>query len=202
VKTLHVLAISDRRHRALYEYFDRTRWRDIDLVVSAGDLDPGYLAFLVTLIPAPLVYVPGNHDQPYLKHPPEGCDSVDGRVLMVSGAVVAGLGGSAWYNGKDLQYTEKQMAGRVRRLSRRIRRWGRLDILVTHAPPRRIHDQEDRCHRGFASFRDILDAFHPQVLVHGHTHQIYGREDREISVNGTRVINAYEYVRFSVQVEA
>ncbi|MFW6180354.1 MAG: metallophosphoesterase family protein [Spirochaetota bacterium] len=201
MKTLQVLAVSDRRHRALDEHFEKSRWRDIDLVISAGDLDPGYLSFLVTLIPAPLVYVPGNHDQAYLRYPPEGCDSVDGRALMVSGVLVAGLGGSAWYNGKELQYTEKQMAGRVRRLTRRIRRWGRLDILVTHAPPRDIHDQEDRCHRGFASFRDILDRFHPQVLVHGHTHQIYRREDREMSVNGTRVINACGYWRFSVQVE-
>lgn len=201
MKTLHVLAVSDRRHRALYDHFDKTRWRDIDLVISSGDLEPGYLSFLVTLIPAPLVFVPGNHDQAYLKHPPGGCDSVDGRVLLVGGAVVAGLGGSSWYNGKDLQYSEKQMAGRVRRLKRRIRRWGRLDILVTHAPPRGIHDREDRCHRGFESFRNILDTCRPQVMVHGHNHEIYRREDREIMVNGTRVINACGYVSFSVQVE-
>jgi len=37
------------------------------------------------------------------------------------------------------------------------------------------------------------------VLVHGHTHEIYREEDRDTSVDGTRVINAFEYYRFEVE---
>ena len=53
---MHILAVADRRHRALYDYFDQERWRDIDLVISCGDIDATYLSFLVTVIPRPLLY--------------------------------------------------------------------------------------------------------------------------------------------------
>ena len=195
---MKVLAVSDKPHRALYDYFDRERWRDIDLVLSCGDIDSEYLSFLVTMIPVPLLFVPGNHYQGYEKKPPEGCDSIDGTVIQKKGAVIAGLGGSYWYNGKDLQYTEKQMAARVRRVGRRIRKYPRLDIFVTHAPPEGIHDAEDQCHRGFRAFRAFMSEFRPRVLVHGHNHEVFRKEDRDLMVDGVRVINAYEYYRFEI----
>jgi Icc-related predicted phosphoesterase len=197
---VRILAVSDRRHKALYDYFDPHRWEDIDLVISCGDIDARYLSFLVTMIPKPLLYVPGNHDEQYLKEPPEGCDSLDDRVMRVGGALIGGLGGSFWYNGKDLQYTERQMSRRGTKLIRKARRLGGLDILVTHAPPRGIHDQSDACHRGFQSFREIIDSLHPRVLIHGHNHEIYGKEDREAVLQGTRIINAFEYYRFEIDL--
>jgi 3',5'-cyclic AMP phosphodiesterase CpdA len=75
-------------HRVLYDYFDRERWRDIDLVISCGDIDARYLSLLVTIIPKPLIYVPGNHDEAYMKNPPEGCDSIDDRDTSVDGTRV------------------------------------------------------------------------------------------------------------------
>ncbi len=195
---MRILAVADRRHRALYDYFDPERWRDVDLIVSCGDVDAQYLSFLVTVIPKPLVYVPGNHDAAYRLNPPGGCDSIDDRVMEVGGLVVAGLGGSHWYNGEDLQYTEPQMARRARRITRKARRFGRVDIIVTHAPPREIHDLEDMCHRGFSAFRTLMEKLRPKVLVHGHNHQIYRKEDRQTVVDGVRVINAYEYCCFDV----
>ncbi|MCK4923453.1 MAG: metallophosphoesterase, partial [Spirochaetes bacterium] len=125
---MHILAVSDRRHRALYDYFDRERWRDIDLVISCGDIDARYLSFLVTMIPKPLIFVPGNHDEAYIKNPPEGCDSIDDRVVRIDGALIGGLGGSFWYNGKGLQYTERQMMQKGRKLIRKARKMGGLDI--------------------------------------------------------------------------
>jgi Icc-related predicted phosphoesterase len=197
---VHVLAVSDRRHRALYDYFDRERWRDVDLVISCGDIEASYLSFLVTMIPKPLIYVPGNHDEAYMKNPPEGCDSINDKVVRIDGALIGGLGGSFWYNGKDMQYTERQMTQRGRKLIRKARKMGGLDILVTHAPPRGVHDLDDVCHQGFQAFHTIIDELSPKVLVHGHTHEIYRKEDRDTSVNGTRVINAFEYYRFAVEL--
>ncbi len=197
---MKILAVADKRHRALYDYFDPGRWRDIDLVLSCGDLDAGYLSFLVTVISAPLLFVPGNHDLTYEKKPPEGCDPVDDAVLSVKGAVIGGLGGSFWYNGEDLQYTEGQMARRARRLVRRIKKFGRLDILITHAPPRGIHDQDDVCHTGFQAFLDLIEILHPRVLVHGHNHEVYGKKDRDVTIGTTRIINAYGYYSFEVDV--
>jgi len=197
---VRILAVSDRRHKALYDYFDRGRWSDIDLIISCGDIDAKYLSFLVTMIPKPLLYVPGNHDEAYLKNPPEGCDPLDDRVIRIGEALIGGLGGSFWYNGKDLQYTERQMMHRGRKLIRKARKLGGLDILVTHAPPRGIHDQSDVCHQGFQTFREIMDTLQPRVLVHGHNHEIYGKKDRVSIVGNTRVINAFEYYQFEVNL--
>ena len=197
---MRILAVSDRRHKALYDYFDRHRWEDIDLVISCGDIDARYLSFLVTMLPKPLLYVPGNHDERYLKEPPEGCDPLDDRVVRVGSVRIGGLGGSFWYNGKDLQYTERQMGRRGKKLIRKARRLGGLDILVTHAPPKGVHDQTDVCHQGFQSFWDIIHTLHPRVLVHGHNHEVYRNEDRDILVEGTRIINAFEYYQFELDV--
>jgi Icc-related predicted phosphoesterase len=187
-------------HKALYDYFDRERWRGVDLVISCGDVDARYLSFLVTMIPKPLIYIPGNHDEAYTKNPPEGCDPIDDRVLRIQGALIGGLGGSFWYNGMDLQYTERQMMQRGRKLIRKARKMGGLDILVTHAPPRGVHDLDDVCHQGFQAFRTIIEELSPKVLVHGHTHEVYRKEDRDTSVDGTRVINAFEYYSFEVEL--
>jgi Icc-related predicted phosphoesterase len=196
---MRILAVADRRHRALYDYFDPERWKDVDIVLSCGDLDAAYLSFLVSVIHAPLLYVPGNHDLRYSVHPPAGCDSVDGKILSVKGVRIGGLGGSMWYNGRDLQYTEKQMHRRVHGVIRRARKLGGIDIFVSHAPPKGIHDLGDVCHHGFDAFRTLIDQLHPRVFVHGHNHEVYGSEDRESAVSGVRVINAFEYCDFQLE---
>ncbi|MFW6139402.1 MAG: metallophosphoesterase family protein, partial [Spirochaetota bacterium] len=186
------------RTGVLYDYFEPDRWEDIDLIISCGDLDPEYLSFLVTVIPAPLVYVHGNHDLRYVKSPPLGCRSVEDTVVELKGVTIGGLGGSNRYNGRTFQYTEKQMARRARKIQRKAKKMGGLDIIVTHAPPRGIHDLSDLCHRGFLCFVDVMEAAHPRVLVHGHNHQVYSKQDRDTVVNGVRVINACGYYCFEI----
>ena len=195
---MRILAVADRQHKALYEYFDKVRWRSVDLVISCGDLKSEYLSFLVTALNKPLLYVPGNHDQSFKDRPPEGCDSVDGRILVVKGLRVAGLGGSNWYNGKELQYTEKQMERRVRKLIRSARKTGGIDVFVAHAPPEGIHDLPDRCHTGFGAFRALIDELRPRAFLHGHNHEVYTCKERELDVGGVRVINVCGYYDFEL----
>jgi Icc-related predicted phosphoesterase len=195
---MRILAVADTQHKALYDHFDPDRWKGIDLVISCGDLKPDYLSFLVTMVNKPLLYVPGNHDESYGKTPPEGCDCVDGRVVSVKGVRVGGLGGSNWYNGRDLQYTEKQMTRRVDKLIRLARRAGGMDIFVSHAPPKGVHDLLDKCHTGFDAFRTLMEELHPKAVLHGHNHEVYGRKERETEVEGVRVINACGYYVFEL----
>jgi Icc-related predicted phosphoesterase len=197
---MRILAVADQKHKALYDYFEPERWRDVDIVISCGDLDARYLSFIVSMIHAPLLYVPGNHDERYEKEPPEGCNSIDGKVITVKGARIAGLGGSYWYNGRDLQYSEKQMARRVKKIIRQSKRLGGLDIFVSHAPPKDIHDLPDNCHTGFCAFRDLMETLHPKIMLHGHNHEVYNKKDRESEVDGVRVINTYGYYDFEMSL--
>lgn len=106
---MKILLVADREEPYIWDYFDRERFKDIELILSCGDLKAEYLSFLVTMINAPLLYVPGNHNADYLTHPPEGCISLDDDIVTHKGIRIAGFGGSFCYNGKPFQYTEEQM---------------------------------------------------------------------------------------------
>ena len=60
---MKILAIADTESSMLWDFYQSSYLADIDLILSAGDLDPDYLSFLVTLGHAPVLYVPGNHDR-------------------------------------------------------------------------------------------------------------------------------------------
>jgi Icc-related predicted phosphoesterase len=68
-----------------------------------------------------------------------------------------------------------------------------LDVLLTHAPPKGIHDKQDRCHQGFKAFLWFIKKFRPKYLVHGHIH-LYDLSDVRRSLwMGTNVVNAYSH---------
>ncbi|OPX40530.1 MAG: hypothetical protein B1H13_07015 [Desulfobacteraceae bacterium 4484_190.3] len=147
----------------------------------------------------PLFYVHGNHDIRHQSRPPGDCTDIHGRLVQFRGINILGLEGSYWYNGGPHQYTENEMRMTVWKLRPRIWLKGGIDMVVTHAPARGIHDQEDRCHRGFKTFRWLIDKYAPGVFVHGHIH--FDAADtslRETVVNGTRVINTCGYYLFEV----
>ena len=94
---MRILIVADTESRALYDFYDGKRLKDVDLILSAGDLDPEYLEFLVTMGHAPVLYVMGNHDDRYKQRPPQGCICVDESVYNFKGLRIAGLGGSIRY---------------------------------------------------------------------------------------------------------
>ena len=190
---MRILAIADEPSPRLWGDLCRDALRGVDLILSAGDLPAKYLSFLTCFTDAPIIYVPGNHDDRYAKEPPEGCLCADGKVLQIKGVRILGLGGSIRYNPNGVNmYSEKEMACRITSLRRTLRATGGFDILLTHAPIRGFGDQEDFPHRGFECFGPLLDAWHPAVMVHGHVHQAYtgSRFQRQRDWNGIPVINA------------
>ncbi len=188
---MRILLIADEEAPYLWDYYQPGRLKDIDFILSCGDLKREYLEFLVTMAGKALYYVPGNHDKGYVSNPPEGCECLDDGLVTVGGLRIAGLGGCMRYHPGPYQYTEKEMADRVRRLEKKIRRAGGLDILITHAPPRGCGDAPDNAHKGFQAFVDLMDKHHPRYLIHGHVHQSYGYNlPREIQHGDTTVLNA------------
>jgi Icc-related predicted phosphoesterase len=142
---------------------------------------------------APVMYVHGNHDTGYAVTEPEGCDSIDGEMVEYRGLRILGLGGCLWYRPGDHQYSEKEMRRRIRKLRWKIAKYGGVDIVVTHAPPRGVGDGEDRAHQGFECFLELMDTYRPRYLLHGHVHLSYGRDrTREREYQDTKVINVCE----------
>ncbi|NLM96139.1 MAG: metallophosphoesterase [Halanaerobiaceae bacterium] len=191
---MKILLVADKIHKALYDYFEPERWQDIDLIISAGDLSSGYLQFLVTMIKgAPLFYVRGNHDDKYEKDPPLGCVNIHGRIVEYNGLRILGLEGSRWYNGKGIQYKENRMWWEFLKLWPRLKYGRKIDIVLTHNPPYGLNDGKGHAHRGFKSFRYLIDTFEPRFFIHGHQHLSYAMRERIVQYKNTKIINAYEY---------
>ena len=189
---MKILIVSDEECPALWDYYVPGRLSEYDLIISCGDLKAEYLMFLVTMARCPVFYVRGNHDSHYDRTPPEGCDCIDGGILEYNGYRFLGLGGCRRYHPAKDQYSENQMRRRIRRLGWKLRRYG-ADVVVAHAPPRGLGDQEDPAHLGFEAFRELLDRYHPGWFLHGHIHLRYGGwGERVREHNGTTLINACE----------
>lgn len=117
--------------------------------------------------------------------------------------LISGVSGSKRYNNGLNQYTETQMKLALLKLVPGLLwnkiRYGRyLDIFLTHASPRHIHDKEDPCHQGFECFNLFIKKIHPSYLIHGHIHLYDGSEQRITTVtdgkaNSTTIINAFSH---------
>ena len=91
---MKILLVADRELRELWDYWDtagKKRTEGVELILSAGDIKPEYLEFLVTMLNVPCLYVRGNHDGMYDEKPPMGCIDIDGKVFEIK-VPVAGSG--------------------------------------------------------------------------------------------------------------
>jgi hypothetical protein len=212
---MKILCIADQIDPLVYTTTIKDRFGDVDMVLCAGDLPMDYLDFVISSLNKPLLFVFGNHDldvlsyytgghsvSPYTTddrgYQGSGAIHVGSKVIRQEGLIIAGLGGSMRYNRGKNQFTEFQMMLEILKLIpvlvfNRIFRGRFVDILLTHASPKGIHDKEDRCHWGFKAFLWFMRTFKPKYLIHGHIH-LYSLSDVRVTGYGeTQVINAYSH---------
>lgn len=214
-RSVRILAICDEVDGRLYGPGLAERRGQYDLLLSCGDLPPYYIDFVASTLSVPTYGVHGNHDGSLARaharghednenaHADWGMEELHGRIVHEQGLLIGGFDGCLRYNGGSYQYTEEgmrwQIAQMVPLLMMNKLRYGRyLDILVTHAPPRHIHDQEDRPHQGFRAFRWFLQTFQPRYHLHGHIHIYDKRTVTRTQFHETEVLNAYPYRELTV----
>jgi Icc-related predicted phosphoesterase len=203
---MKILALSDHVVEIVYSRNIVQNFPDIDLIVGCGDIPSDYLEFVVSMLNVPLIFVPGNHDADKF-HVPGGV-SVDGKWVTLDGLRIMGLGGSRRYKpqGKN-QYTEAEMRIRVWRLlltnfRKSLFSRKRIDLLVSHASPRGVHDADDLAHTGFASFHTLLIHAKPKLMLHGHCHTMRNLECTETVLYKTKIINVYPYRIIDLDVDS
>lgn len=213
---MKVLCVSDQIDPLVYSSNIKERYKDIDLVISAGDLPMEYLDFIVSSLNKPVLFVFGNHnlneygayhridqsglhtDKYQSSMSSHGTTYIGFKTIREGELLIGGISGSIRYNNGLNQYTDAQMKLKLIALIPALilnkLRYGRyLDILVTHASPEGIHDKPDACHKGFASFLWFMKVFRPRFLVHGHIH-LYDLQDIRVSrFLDTTIINAYSH---------
>ena len=199
---MRILVIADEESKYLWDYYEDGKLKDIDLILSAGDLNPNYLSFLTTFANVPVLYVHGNHDDKYETKPPAGCICIEDQIYVHEGVRILGLGGSMRYKHGKHQYTEREMKRRVKRLWFTLLRHGGFDILLTHAPAYQLNDGRDLPHQGFQVFLELMKKYRPKFFIHGHVHMSYGRQyKRYDKYEDTHVINAYDRCIFDYEAE-
>lgn len=200
---MKVLAVSDYLEPLHCDLPHGAALAGVELILSCGDLPPDYLSSLTRAFAAPLYYVRGNHDLRLEAALPGGCLDIHARIVPFGGVTILGLEGSHWYNGGPHQYTEAEMRTIIRHLRPQLRRQKRVDIVVAHAAPRNIHDAEDPCHRGFQSFRRLIERYRPRYFLHGHIHGRFADPAERISlIGGTRVVNCAGHYLFEIDEES
>jgi predicted phosphodiesterase len=205
---MRILTVSDKVEPVLYGPFIRERVGQVDLILACGDLPYYYLEYIVGLLDVPLFYVHGNHDK-VITPSANGIASneatvswatnLHGRALEHKGLLLAGLEGCRRYApDRPFQYSEREMKLYTTLLGlklwpNKVRRGRFVDVLITHAPPRGIHDDEDLPHQGFESYLEFMRAYRPMLLIHGHQH-VYNRNlATETVFEDTQVLNTYGY---------
>jgi uncharacterized protein len=202
-RSLKILAVSDVVQPQLYNNGVKDWIGKVDLLVSCGDLPPGYLDFLISTLNVQMVHVLGNHcwvshehGKPCSPDDYPGAYDLNERVVEYRGLILAGLEGSPLYNKGPHQYTEQQAAWHLLKLypallSEKMQKGRYLDVMVTHAPPKGIHDGTDVAHRGFASLLGFIERFEPTLLLHGHTHRYDPMKPTRTKHGRTEIINVY-----------
>jgi uncharacterized protein len=134
-----------------------------DAVIALGDLEPDVLDPLGRFGALPVLGVYGNHDDGrYLDA--SNTTNLHLRRVEVGGVAFAGFEGCVRYTrGAALQYTQREATRLARRLPE-------ADVLLSHAPPRGVHEEpDDRAHEGFDALRDYDLRVGPRLHLHGHT---------------------------------
>lgn len=191
---MKILAISDNVLPQMEDSDNLRRvYGEAEAVVSCGDLPAAYVEYITTALNVPLFYVRGNHDTQYEAGHPGGVN-LHGRIVRFKNLTLAGLEGCIVYNQGPIQYTESQMLFKVLGLApivllSRLFARQRLDIMVTHSPPRDIHDLPDRAHRGFRAFHTMLRLYRPRYMLHGHVDTHDSRRRWRSVFAGVDIIN-------------
>ena len=136
----------------------------IDLVITLGDLIREDIIALAAVRTIPKIGVYGNHDSgTYM--PELGIWDMHRKVWEYNGLTFGGFQGCVRYkeNPDAIMYTQSQ----AREM---MQGYPRVDVFLSHCPPRGINDEEDVSHQGFDALREYLDQQRPAVWLHGHTY--------------------------------
>lgn len=168
----------------------KQRFKDIDFIMSAGDLSNRYLDYLVSVLNKDLIMVNGNHIY-HSDYPITFAKIIDGKGIKYKGLRILGLDGCKVYSFKHHQYTETQMKFKI--LKNFIFLLRGVDIVLSHASPEGIHDVKDGVHDGFKVFHKIINKFKPKLWIHGHIHLHNYMNYQDTEIGDTVVSNTFGY---------
>jgi len=157
---MDAIVIADRPSRVgkMGELF-----RDLDLLISLGDMDNQYIERAIKLYkPALTIAVSGNHDSKMGL--PSGVVSLNMETTIIDGVTFGGFPGCVKYKDSGAWLFEQRECAKL------MRDMPPVDIFISHNSPYGVHDGEDLAHEGFRAFNEYIDIASPKYFFHGHQH--------------------------------
>ncbi len=177
---MKVLVIADRRPEI--DIVSTIATENIELVITLGDLTREDILGLAEIKNIPKIGIYGNHDSgTYM--PELGIWDMHLKIWDFQSLRFGGFQGCVRYkeNPDAIMFTQDQA-------NALMRDFPKVDVFISHFPPRGINDEEEIAHQGFDALRKYIDEQQPKVWLHGHT---YPTDERVIKQYGNTRI---EYV--------
>ncbi len=157
----------------------------IDIIITLGDLTREDILGLEQISSIPKIGIYGNHDSgTYMDE--LGIINLHLRTYEFRGITFGGFQGCVRYkdNPDAIMCTQQEAINLMHNFPK-------VDVFISHCPPRGINDEEEVAHQGFDALRLYLDKNKPTVWLHGHT---YPSEDELIKRYGfTRIEYVYKF---------
>lgn len=199
--------------------------RKIDILISAGDLSPGYLDYLINEFkPAFSIMVHGNHDKKYFsksyKEENYSFSKVYKGVYVLNQGVinlkkfidkdivVAGFSGALSYGYRPFHFSESDVNKFKREItfkkSFRGSEYKIIDIMVTHTPPYipGTIQRFSQSHPPSKNLGDLFYSLRPKIWIYGHIHPRYGQQELDFVIENfdhkCYLINAipYKFIKY------
>jgi len=156
------LCIADRPPRK--SILTRVKEHPIDLIITLGDLEYLQIVELGQITDIPKIGVYGNHCTPgYMED--LGIFNLHLQIFEFNGIRFGGFEGSPRYKNDPYakMYSEVEATALMEQLPK-------VNIFVSHSPPRGINDEDDPAHIGFQALRTYIEQKQPRYFLHGHTY--------------------------------
>lgn len=177
---MKILAIADKQPEI--DITATVASENIELIITLGDLTREDILPLEGIRHIPKIGVYGNHDSgTYM--PELGIWDMHLKVWDFQGLRFGGFQGCVRYkeNPEAIMFTQEEA-------NLLMQNFPRVDVFISHCPPRGINDEEEIAHQGFDALRRYIDEQQPKVWLHGHT---YPTDETVIKQHGNTRI---EYV--------
>ena len=155
----------------------------VDIIITLGDLLPIDLKGLET-VAIPKIGVYGNHDT-YKYMPSFNIINLHCTKLELNGLTFTGFEGCVEYRKHSIEpmYSQKEATKLINKIPK-------VDVFISHCPPRGINDDND-VHQGWDALVKYIKRKKPKVLLHGHTYQTEKKLIRQYKE--TRIEYVYGY---------
>lgn len=159
---MKILALADRRTDVNVAKLAKVE--AVDLIVTLGDLTREDLLPLEHIDWIPKIGIYGNHDSGnYMLE--LGIWDMHLKVWDYAGLRFGGFQGCVRYKQDPdaVMFTQDEATVLMQHFPR-------VDVFLSHCPPRGVNDEAEIAHQGFDALRTYLDEQQPDLWLHGHTY--------------------------------